>query len=123
MKTLNIQLPDHLYEVWSRYAEEAGLPLESLMVEATRFSVTSDRLGVEDAKLQELQRITRDAELRNRLNKASSGTKESSVKKESTTIPVQNTYAGDELPTSSMDTDSLTGINMADLEEAVSREH
>lgn len=121
MKTLNIQLPDHLFDAWSRYAEEAGLPLESLMIEATRFSITTDRLGVEDAKLQELQRATRDAELRSRLNKASiPSTKE--TKKE--TIPTPSAQSPvDDLPVSTLDTNSLNSINMADLEEAVSREH
>lgn len=123
MKTLTIQISDILYDQWSKYAEDAGIPIESLMLEATRFSVKSDRLGVEDTKIQELQRQTREAELKSRLLKAQSIN--ISSKKESVTPKVNNTAVEpDELPTASIDDGLLSdSINMADLEEAVSREH
>lgn len=49
-------LPPALLKEWSEYAEQSGLPLEYLIMEAVTYSVRSDRLGVEAARLVCIQR-------------------------------------------------------------------
>lgn len=44
-------IPPVLLDEWTAYARQSGLPLEYLILEAVTYSVRSDRLGVEAAKL------------------------------------------------------------------------
>lgn len=49
-------IPPVLLKEWEHYARQSGLPLEYLILEAVTYSVRSDRLGVEAARLICLQR-------------------------------------------------------------------
>ena len=49
-------IPDSLLNEWKAYALQSGLPLEYLIQEAVTYSVRSDRLGVEAAKIVVLQK-------------------------------------------------------------------
>ena len=44
-------VPAALLKEWTEYAQQSGLPLEYLILEAVTYSVRSDRLGVEAARL------------------------------------------------------------------------
>lgn len=44
-------VPPALLKEWLEYAEQSGLPLEYLILEAVTYSIRSDRLGVEAARL------------------------------------------------------------------------
>lgn len=44
-------IPSALLNEWSEYALQSGLPLDYLILEAVTYSVRSDRLGVEAARL------------------------------------------------------------------------
>ena len=44
-------IPPALLQEWTEYASQSGLPLEYLILEAVTYSVRSDRLGVEAARL------------------------------------------------------------------------
>ena len=126
MKKLELHIDDQTYATWLIYAKDAGMPLDILILEATRYSINSDRLGVEETRLQALLRQTREAELTARLSKV---TKPSTVaKKQSPSehpvnnissvedeniIQINNAY--------DVNTDD-SHINMSLLEEAVTRE-
>jgi hypothetical protein len=49
-------VPPVLLQEWTAYAKQSGLPLEYLILEAVTYSVRSDRLGVEAARLICVQR-------------------------------------------------------------------
>ena len=49
-------IPPALLQEWTKYASQSGLPLEYLILEAVTYSVRSDRLGVEAARLLCAQR-------------------------------------------------------------------
>ena len=49
-------IPPALLQEWTEYASQSGLPLEYLILEAVTYSVRSDRLGVEAARLLCAQR-------------------------------------------------------------------
>lgn len=49
-------IPPALLQEWTEYASQSGLPLEYLILEAVTYSVRSDRLGVEAARLVCAQR-------------------------------------------------------------------
>lgn len=49
-------VPPALLKEWSEYALQSGLPLDYLILEAVTYSVRSDRLGVEAARLICVQR-------------------------------------------------------------------
>jgi hypothetical protein len=72
MPTLEINLSDAVFDTWQSYADDAGLTLESLLMEATTHSVRTDRLGVAQANLKRLLNETRAAELSARKARASS---------------------------------------------------
>lgn len=44
-------VPPNIFDEWSEYAQQSGLPLDYLILEAVTYSVRSDRLGVEAARL------------------------------------------------------------------------
>ncbi len=120
MTQINLIIDDNIYQSWYEYAKQAGLSLESMIMEATRYSIQTDRLGVDQARIQELLRKTREAELTMRLNKVT-GTKSS---KNINITPESNTNISnvDELPTANIhqhNDDSI--VNMATLEETVDR--
>lgn len=70
MATLELTIPDALYDEWEIYANAAGLSVEAMIQEAATHSVRNDRLGVEQARLQRLLRETREIELMARQGKA-----------------------------------------------------
>lgn len=70
MATLELTIPDALYDEWEIYADAAGLSIEAMIQEAATHSVRNDRLGVEQARLQRLLRETREIELMARQGKA-----------------------------------------------------
>ena len=122
MKTINISIDDALYASWHEYATNAGLPIESLITEATRFSINTDRLGVEQAKLQNLQNLTREAELIARLKKAkSSETTKNKQPSSEIMSTISNNLNDADLPNSNNNHAYDTSVNMADLEEATNR--
>lgn len=61
-------VPQTLLEEWTRYAESSGLPLEYLIMEAVTYSVRSDRLGVEAAKVVRAQRKKQLSSARKHVN-------------------------------------------------------
>lgn len=49
-------IPPSLLQEWKDYAVQTGLPLDYLVLEAVTYSIRSDRLGVEAAKIACAQR-------------------------------------------------------------------
>ena len=101
MTSINLSnIPDSLLGEWKSYALQSGLPLEYLIQEAVTYSVRSDRLGIEAAKIVVLQKQKQLRQAQKTLKEASSteGAISSLVPQESTDdslLPLAQGYSNE----------------------------